>query len=147
MIPSLTLSISCDGVAPNLIVEGFTSKRFVEDMLLQNERPPAVRPIHYFRNMNFVVKRVKKCLRYINNNGGWTIVAWTRQAVVEDHGANQLQNNNAGMNNQNNNNNNIEAGTANIHLVKAVPTTPNAVDRNVLNDKKINLNRLVAMMG
>ncbi len=146
VIPSLTLSISCDGVAEDLIVEGFTSKRFVEDFLVQSDRPAVVLPIYYSRNTNFVAAKVRKCIKYVNRRGGWSVVGWTRQAVVEDAGANQHQNNNAGMNNQNNNNN-IEAGTANFHVAKAVPTTPNAVNRDELNRKKIDLNRLATMVG
>ena len=142
--PMITANIECSGVSFPLVVESFISKRFTEDFIVKNGSLNTVSPHHYMNQIQIVSKKIRKIFKYINGRGGWTIIGWYRQAMVEDVGANQNQNNVAGGMNQGNNNNNIEAGHANLHIVRMVPTSPNMINRVEFERKKIDLDQLIS---
>ena len=143
--PSITAIIQSSAIDTPLVVESFISKRFTEDFLVKNGTLATVSPHHYTTPIQFVTKKIKKTFKYINQRGGWTIIGWYRQAMVEDiGGANHNQNNVAGGMNQNNNNNNIEAGHANLHIVRMVPTSPGRINRTDFDRKKIDLVELIS---
>lgn len=135
--PALDLSVTAPNHPEPILVEGFLSKHFCNTFLFQSERPQRVIPRHFHANQVAVMKIFKKCFKFINERGGWTVVMWSKQAMVDDQGGQQDQGNNPNQRAQQ-----VEAGHANYHIVSMEPTFPNTVDRVRFERKRLDLNAL-----
>lgn len=136
--PNLSLSVDAPGL-DQILVDGFMSKHFCDVFLFKQGRPARVIPRHFHSNQIAVMRTFTKCFKYINDRGGWTVVMWSKQAMVDDQGGQQDQ-----VNNQNQRVQQVEAGQANYHIVTMEPTFPNAIDRVRFENRRLDLNVLAA---
>jgi hypothetical protein len=137
-VPNLTVSVDAPG-RDRIMVNGFMSKHFCDTFLFQPERPARVIPRHFHSNQIAVLHAFKKCFRHINDRGGWTVVLWAKQAMVDDLGGQQDQ-----ANNQNQRGQQVEAGQTNYHIVSMEPTDPSSIDRVRFERRRLDLNALAA---
>ena len=136
--PNLSVTVDAPGV-DQIQVNGFMSKHFCNTFLLQPNRPSRVIPRHYHASQVDVMRTFRRCFRHINTRGGWTVVMWSKRAMVDDLGGQQDQGNNLNQRVQQ-----VEAGQANYHIVSMEPSFPGNIEREHYERLRLDLNALAA---
>ena len=83
------------------------------------------------------------CIKFINDNGGFTIVGWYKRGEINDQSmlTSSMPNSNFNNSNEDNNHTRVDAAEVSYHIVQIIPTNRNLLDKGhrlevELHDKK-----------
>ena len=78
---------------------------------------------------------LQSMIRFVNSNGGWTIIGWYSRGVINDKTLTGMI---SSTNNQNNAEVQVDGGDLNYHFCKIVPTDTSLLDTDSVNGRLLN---------
>ena len=116
----------------------FSSQYFLQTFIFKGKFPLGTREstLSQWEMDGAIMDTVDNVFDRVNQEGGWTIIGWTKMGLVKDEAAPEGP---KGAFNGQNEEAKIEAGTLNYHITSLLPTTPQAINTAPMESFRIDL--------
>ena len=116
----------------------FSSQFFLETFIFKSKFPLGTREstLSQWEMDEAIMDGVDNVFHSVNQEGGWTIIGWTKMGLVKDEAAPEGP---KGAFNGQNEEAKIEAGTLNYHITSLLPSTPQAINTVEMDSFRIDL--------
>ena len=118
----------------------YSSQYFLQTYIFKGKFPLGTREstLSHWEMDGAIMNTVDGVFDRVNQEGGWSIIGWTKMGLVKDEAAPEGP---KGAFNGQNEEAKIEAGTLNYHITSLLPSTPQAINTAAMESFRIDLMR------